>query len=71
VVQGFVLLKRYKVGLGVGFCNLVSVKSAVQKTAVGGAKNGGRELEKKPYPLAALLFQTNFPLFPLLMLKAI
>jgi hypothetical protein len=49
-VQGFVLLKRYKVGLGVGFCNSVSVKSAAQKKAVGSAKNGGRGLEKKPYP---------------------
>ena len=48
-VQGFVLFKRCK-GLGVGFCKLISIKSAVQKSAVGGAKNGGRGLEKKPYP---------------------
>ena len=34
-----------------GMCNSVSIKSAVQKTVVGGAKNGGRGLEKKPYPL--------------------
>ena len=32
--------------LGVGMCKAISVKSAVQKSAVGGAKNGGRGLEK-------------------------
>jgi hypothetical protein len=37
--------------LGVGMCKAISVKSAVQKSAVGGAKNGGRGLEKKPYPV--------------------
>jgi len=31
-------------------CNSVLIKSAVQKTAVGGAKNGGRGLEKKTLP---------------------
>jgi hypothetical protein len=31
-------------------CKAISVKSAVQKSAVGGAKNGGRGLEKKLYP---------------------
>jgi hypothetical protein len=32
----------------VGFCKSVSVKRAVQILAVGGAKNGGRGLEKNP-----------------------
>jgi hypothetical protein len=36
---------------GVGFCKLVLVKSAVQKSAVGSAKNGGRGLEKNPIPI--------------------
>jgi hypothetical protein len=31
-------------------CKYVSLNIAVQKMAVGGAKNGGRGLEKKPYP---------------------
>jgi hypothetical protein len=31
-------------------CKSILVKSAVQKKAVGGAKKGGRGLEKKPYP---------------------
>jgi hypothetical protein len=35
--------------------NLVLVKKAVQILAVGGAKNGGNELENKSYP--------NFNLF--------
>jgi hypothetical protein len=29
-------------------CKAILVKTAVQKSAVGGAKKGGRELEKKP-----------------------
>jgi hypothetical protein len=36
-------------------CNSVSIKIAVQKTAVGSAKNGGRGLEKNP----TQLFSTN------------
>jgi hypothetical protein len=31
-------------------CKSVSVNKAVQKTAVGGAKNGGSGLEKNPTP---------------------
>jgi hypothetical protein len=58
-VQGFVLFGRCKVLFylggatvsGLGMCKSVSIKSAVQKKAVGGAKNGGRGLEKKPTPV--------------------
>jgi hypothetical protein len=32
-------------------CKAISVKSAVQKSGVGGAKKCGRGLEKKPYPV--------------------
>jgi hypothetical protein len=32
-------------------CKAISVKTAVQKSAVDGAKKCGRGLEKKPYPL--------------------
>ena len=38
---------------GLGMCKSISVKKAVQILAVGGAKNGGRGLEKKPYPFFA------------------
>ncbi len=47
--------------LGVGFCKSVSVKSAVPKSAVDGAKKCGRELEKKPYPKFNV-FPFNFEL---------
>jgi hypothetical protein len=53
-VQGFVLFGRCKVLFysggatvtGLGMCKSVSIKNVVQKKAVGGAKNGGRGLEK-------------------------
>jgi hypothetical protein len=44
-------------------CKSISVKSAVQKSAVGGAKNGGRGLEKKPYPLEMSNFKSFFLFF--------
>ena len=40
-------------------CNSVLIKSAVQKSAVGGAKNGGRGLEKNPYPWKVMVFKNN------------
>jgi hypothetical protein len=43
---------------GLGMCKSVSVKRAVQKTAVGGAKNGGSGLEKKPTPMGVCFYNS-------------
>jgi hypothetical protein len=40
-------------------CKAISVKCSVQKSAVGGAKNGGRGLEKKPYPVFTITPNNN------------
>jgi hypothetical protein len=45
--------------LALGICKLVLIKSAVQKIAVGGAKNGGRGLEKKTYPFCGWITNVN------------
>jgi hypothetical protein len=41
---------------GVGFCKLVSVKSAVQKSAVDGTKKCGRGTQKKVIPHYSITF---------------